>query len=111
MEKSVEKSWPSGWVSVKEYVASIEDESEEDFCAGIEAELCREMPASHVLASTRYRLIGVCEDYYDDFLFEVSEAEFRFAAVHLTWSEERDPTWPATSVYHSWEDFLKACSR
>ena len=42
----------------------------------------------------------------DDALFEIENDEFKYAVVHLVWSQNRqsDPGYPATTLYKDWQD-------
>jgi hypothetical protein len=63
------------------------------------AELRRELPAAHPLASLPLRAVGRRSDC-DDVLFAVEDGSGRVMTVHLTWrgSQEVLP-WPASSLY------------
>jgi hypothetical protein len=41
-----------------------------------------------------------------DILFELVEGEFKYAVVHLTWSQEQeeDAQWPSIYLYKTWAD-------
>jgi hypothetical protein len=68
------------------------------------SELCRR----HVLYGLKARPIGHRQDC-DDFLFELLDGSGRYAVVHLTYAQhpEPDPTWPETTIYKTWADFLQ----
>ena len=70
------------------------------------AELRRELCDAHVLYGIPVCAIGRREDC-DDVLFQLLDGSNRYAVVHLTWSGhlERDPKWPTTHFYDSWERF------
>jgi hypothetical protein len=72
--------------------------------AALEAELIRELSAEHVLSGVQFRLVGR-HTGRDDFLFELEDG--RFAQVHLTWSKETRPLWPATDVYETWAEWVR----
>ena len=42
----------------------------------------------------------------DDYLFAVVGESAPLYAVHLTWSKESDPFWPASVPFRSKEDFI-----
>lgn len=67
-------------------------------------ELKRECSAGHLLHGQDATFIARRQDR-DDFL--VLLADGRVAEVHLTWSEENDPRWPAAKTYETlamWRD-------
>lgn len=70
----------------------------------LQEELAREMSPEHPLNGLMATAIARRGDC-DDVLFEVTGAPFTLAVVHLTWSEERDPRWPATETYRDWAEF------
>lgn len=73
--------------------------------AKLEAELRRELPASHALQGLHLRAIAR-RGARDDVLFERTDSDGTVYCVHLTWSVESDPTWPWTVAYASRAEFL-----
>jgi hypothetical protein len=84
---------PSGWFSVQPTTAGQ-----------LEAELRRELCAAHPLFNLPVRAIARRGDR-DEVLFR-SACDDRVFVVHLTWSEENDPRWPATFEYANHQNFL-----
>ena len=81
----------------------------EDACK-LEAELRRELPRSHYLRGRE--LVAVARRFRrDDVLFTSPTGEGEVFWVHLTWSVETDPMWPATEVYRDMGDFLERWPR
>ena len=80
----------------------------------ITRELHREMCKEHVLYSAPACALGR-RSHTDDFLFQVDLGEHKFAWIHLTWHREKDPTWPMTKLYASFQEWFddessKSCS-
>jgi len=67
-----------------------------------EKELSRELPEGHVLKGIAAKAIARRESR-DDFLFYIDDIKFKYADVHLTWSVEKDPTWPISNLYINYE--------
>jgi hypothetical protein len=65
-------------------------------------ELNRELSNGHVLYGRGVRAVMMRIDR-DDVSFELDDGAL--AVVHLTWAPERDPRWPATRLYGSFEEF------
>lgn len=63
-----------------------------------EIELRREVCEKHILFGLDAKVIARRQEL-DDFLFALPGG--RYASVHLTWSQESDPTWPSTAIYDS----------
>jgi hypothetical protein len=63
---------------------------------GLSAELCRELPAGHVLAGRRTDVVARCRRC-DDVLIPVDDDAY--AVVHLTWKRETDANWPRVEVH------------
>jgi hypothetical protein len=59
--------------------------------AAMERELARELPRGHLLEGRAVRATARRDDC-DDVAFLVDD---RLCVVHLTWSVESDPRWPA----------------
>jgi len=70
----------------------------------VDAELQREMPPGHRLYGRRCTAIARRDDC-DDVLYWVDDPTAPVACVHLTFSKETDPFWPATTVYGSLDDW------
>lgn len=68
-------------------------------------ELYREICKAHVLHNAPACALGR-KSNADDFLFQIEVGAYNFARVHLTWNKERDPTWPNTKLYPSFETWL-----
>lgn len=73
-------------------------------------ELRREISHSHVLADCEFIAVGESERY-DDFLFVTNSAAKPIAFVHLTWKQERDPTWPFTVIYRSLDEWISEMTK
>ncbi len=86
--------WPPNWVAV-------DDPADQ---AGLEAELRREIAPEHVLTDETVSLLGRSLSS-DDCLYALDGG--RVAAVHLTWSVERNPDWPSTAIYPSFEAWAR----
>ncbi len=76
----------------------------------MEAELERELIPGHVLYGKKVKTIARRQDN-DDVLFEVFDADFKFAKVHLTWSmkPEISKAWPRTIEYEDWNGVYEKC--
>ncbi len=72
------------------------------------AELQREVCKKHPPYGVNVKAVGHRIDC-DDVLFTTSETERPLAVVHLTYSKEDDPTWPATSFFNGWGDWIENC--
>src|SRR5687767_5876703 len=90
---------PEGWIPV-----------EGDAAASLEAELRRELPASHPLHGRRLQAFARRLDR-DDILFRPIGGDAPIFWVHLTWSVESEPKWPWTETYQSVADFLERWPR
>ncbi len=68
-------------------------------------QLHREINKKHILYRKTVRSIARRQDN-DDVLFEVENADYKFAAVHLTWAQKtlHDPKFPTTKTYKDWQD-------
>ena len=75
--------------------------------SSLENELYKEVGTSHILNGKRATAIGRCYDC-DDVLFEVHDAEFKYAVVHLTYSTKREenPIFPCTTIYMDLNDWI-----
>jgi hypothetical protein len=85
---------PPGWVPISDLTEQ----------ASLEAELRREIVSEHVLANERVTAIARWLTR-DDFLFTLDGG--RVASVHLTWSVEKSPLWPATIVHDSFDEWRR----
>lgn len=86
--------WPEGWGPVPAAQGRA-----------LIRELRREMPAGHRLRGLPVYPLGHGE-HPDELLFQIEDPDYKFARVHLTWSKERDPQWPWTTLYRTFEDFV-----
>ena len=68
------------------------------------AELDRELHPGHLLFGRAVRAVMARIDR-DDVLFELNHGTL--AVVHLTWARERDPRWPSTRIYTSYDQFVQ----
>src|SRR5688572_23550778 len=84
---------PANWVSVQG-----------DEASRFEAELRRELPASHRLYGHNVRAIARRQGR-DDVLFLSAEDQRSIFWVHLTRAVETDPRWPWTEVYADLQEF------
>ena len=69
-------------------------------------QLKREIGKEHILYGCEVRTIAKRDDN-DDVLFEViSQRDFMYAKVHLTWASRPadDSRWPATQCYKAWQE-------
>ncbi len=71
-----------------------------------EAEFARELHSAHVLFGIPARAIALRQDR-DDAAFELQDGSSRVAVVHLTYSRESDPQWPATTFYSNRAEFFE----
>jgi hypothetical protein len=74
---------------------------------GMELELRREIAPNHLHAL--FERVAEClarRRDCDDVLFGLDRGEV--AVVHLTWSIERDPLWPATTIYPDMASWFEA---
>jgi hypothetical protein len=94
LEDPSELDWPDRWVAIHY-----------DDVGKFSRELLREMPSDHRLYGLPFCVMGRREDR-DDFLFQIQDADYKFAHVHLTWAKESDPQWPWTTLYKTFEDFI-----
>lgn len=75
--------------------------------SSLEKELYEEVGTSHVLYGKKVTAIGRRFDC-DDVLFQVHDAEFKYAVVHLTYSTETEenPIFPHTTIYIDLNDWI-----
>ena len=69
----------------------------------LEQELRRELCPDHALAGIEVECLARRADQ-DDVLFRLRGHESEFAIVHLTWTRESVPEWPATAFFAHAED-------
>jgi hypothetical protein len=66
----------------------------------LEEQLQRELPSGHALVSIPVRAIAQRVGC-DDVLFQLEDGSYRVAVVHLTFSINYNPAWPATTFFSS----------
>ena len=68
-------------------------------------QLHREINKKHILYSKPVKTIARRQDN-DDVLFEVNNADFNYAMVHLTWAQKKldDSKYPRTETYKNWQE-------
>lgn len=68
-------------------------------------QLHREINKNHILYGKLFKTIARRQDN-DDALFEVANADFKYAMVHLTWAQKTldDSKYPSTKTYRNWQD-------
>ena len=72
-------------------------------------ELRRELASGHVLFGAPVSAVARRRDG-DDVLYALEDGSGRVAVVHLTWSAEADPAWPATELFTdlaSWAETMR----
>src|SRR5688500_17450198 len=71
-------------------------------------QLLREIRDDHVLARMTLKTIARRQDN-DDVIFEIFNNEYKYAVVHLTWSNKtlNSNIYPSTQLYKSWQDLYK----
>jgi hypothetical protein len=74
-----------------------------DQAQSLEQELRRELRPDHALAGIEVACLARRADQ-DDGLFRLRGHESEFAIVHLTWTRESVPEWPATTLFANAED-------
>jgi hypothetical protein len=90
--------FPQGWLPLTD-----------DLATKLEAELRRELPRGHLLYDRPVRALAKRADR-DDVLFR-SIGEEAVYCVHLTWTMERDASWPWTEEFKDAADFLERWRR
>ena len=85
---------PKGWIALDEKTANT-----------IVKELKKEVPKGHVLYGLDYVALAKHENS-DDYLFSVVGANAPLYSVHLTWSKESDPFWPASVQFENKDTFI-----
>jgi hypothetical protein len=90
--------WSEPWQPVDDEETALADE------------LRRELSSNHALFGREVAAVARRIDC-DDVLFLVSDPAHPLAVVHLTWkgSQEREPVWPFTRRYRSWQDWIERC--
>jgi len=75
-----------------------------------EKELYKEVGAQHILYGKKVTALGRRYDC-DEVLFQVSDSEFYFVVVHLTYTakSDEDPNYPRTKVYKNLNDWIDKC--
>ena len=68
-------------------------------------QLHREISKKHILYGRSIKTVARRQDN-DDVLFEVDDAEFKYAMVHLTWAQKMldDRKYPRTETYKDWQE-------
>jgi hypothetical protein len=79
-----------------------------DYAAKAETEIHREMCVGHVLFGRSVTAVGYRQDC-DDVLFYLGESAPSFAVVHLSYQPEKDPKWPETSLFDSFDSWVEQC--
>jgi hypothetical protein len=72
---------------------------------GLTNQLEKEISRGHILYGRDVKTIARRQDN-DDVLFAVFDSDFKYARVHLTWSQSRqtDKDYPTTTTYKDWSD-------
>jgi len=73
-------------------------------------ELRREVASGHVLFGMPVSAVARRRDR-DDVLYALEDGSGRVAVVHLTWSAEVDPAWPATELFDGLASWAEAMQR
>jgi hypothetical protein len=73
-------------------------------------ELKKEVSVAHILWGKNLKVIAKREDC-DDILFQVENADFDYAVVHLTWTSkvELNAIYPRTRTYKTWDELVEKC--
>lgn len=71
----------------------------------LNVQLRKEIHKDHILYGKPVKTVARRQDN-DDVLFEVSNADFKFALVHLTWAQKSldNPKYPRTETYKNWQE-------
>jgi hypothetical protein len=71
-------------------------------------QLQREINKKHILYGKPVKTIARRQDN-DDVLFEISDTDFKYAMVHLTWAQKPsdDSKYPTTKTYKDWQDLYE----
>lgn len=72
---------------------------------GLNNQLEKEISRGHILYGKDVKTIARRQDN-DDVLFAIFDADFKYAKVHLTWSQSKpvDNSYPTTKTYKDWAD-------
>lgn len=89
-----ENELPKSWIPLDEKTAM-----------SLVKELKNEAPKGHVLYGLDCTALAKHENS-DDYLFSVAGASAPLYSVHLTWSKESDPFWPASVPFESKDNFI-----
>lgn len=75
-------------------------------------ELRKEVAQGHPLYGIRASVVAKRQDR-DDVLFALEGHSSGLAVVHLTWKgkPELNPTWPSTTFYSDWQDWVERCMK
>jgi hypothetical protein len=96
---------PEGLVLLKPWTAVHDTPQLQRHAERLSNELQRELPTTHVLFGIKATAVAHRIDQ-DDVLFEL-DGSVPLAVVHLTYSRETDPTWPTTTLFKSWEQWVQ----
>ncbi|MBT8370436.1 MAG: hypothetical protein HKO68_10300 [Desulfobacterales bacterium] len=88
-----ELDWPEGWNAL--HYHDIPKTTRE-----LNREICKE----HVLYNIPACALGR-KPHTDNFLFQVEAGDYHFARVHITWNKKKDPNWPNTKLYASFQEW------
>ena len=80
-------------------------ENYENDSSASEKELTRELCKEHVLYGVKVKAVAHRCDC-DDVLFELSNFSHKYAVVHLTFSREKDPSYPSFELYNDIEAWV-----
>lgn len=71
-------------------------------------QLHKEMNKRHLLYGKPVKTLARRQDN-DDVLFEVNDADFKYAVVHLTWAQKvpEDSNYPRTKTYKNWQELYE----
>lgn len=79
---------------------------------GLENELKREIELNLFHALKNVQATSVARaGYADDVLFELHGHKHKLAMVHLTWTKEFRPSWPETTFFDSWTEWVEAMKK
>jgi hypothetical protein len=79
-----------------------------DAAPTLATELQRECCPKHHLHGWTCVPVAQAHDDPNEFVFVTDNPALPIAFVHLTWAVERDPSFPYTVGYRSWEEFRRA---
>jgi hypothetical protein len=108
--------WPHPWAALE-----VQDEAKHVGFAGaraeifgtgaiagsLAAELQREVCPAHPLAGLQCEAVGFNKEDENEFIFVTDSPKIPVAFVHLTWEVERNPKFPWTHPFSSFEEFRK----